>query len=78
MAKRIFSILFVLSLMMVMHFSLTACSITFAPTAMTGWTVFVYSLAIAAVFWVIAAVVVLVDRRTKKILVPFSLRALGV
>lgn len=52
-----------LFLMMVMHFSLTACSITFAPTAMTGWKVFIYSLAVAAVFWVIAAVVVLVDRR---------------
>ena len=51
-----------LSLMMVMHFSLTACSITFAPTTITGWNVFIYSLAVAAVFWVIAAAVVLVDR----------------
>jgi len=54
-----------LSLMMVMHFSLTACSITFAPAAMTGWNVFIYSLAIAAVFWVIAAAVVLADRIKK-------------
>ncbi len=45
-----------LLLMMIMHFSLTACSITFAPTAMAGWQVFVYSLAVAAVFWVIALV----------------------
>ncbi|UCD84529.1 MAG: CPBP family intramembrane metalloprotease [Deltaproteobacteria bacterium] len=45
-----------LLLMMIMHFSLTACSITFAPTAMSGWQVFIYSLAVAAVFWVIALV----------------------
>jgi membrane protease YdiL (CAAX protease family) len=56
-----------LFLMVVMHFSLTACSITFSPTAMTGWEVFIYSLAVAAVFWVIAAAVVLADRRTKYI-----------
>lgn len=52
-----------LLLMMVMHFSLTACSITFAPTAMTGWQVFIYSLAVAVVFWVIALAVVLADRK---------------
>jgi membrane protease YdiL (CAAX protease family) len=51
-----------LLLMMVMHFSLTACSITFAPTAMTGWSVFIYSLAVAAVFWVIAAIAAINDR----------------
>jgi membrane protease YdiL (CAAX protease family) len=44
-----------LLLMVVMHFSLTACSITFAPTAMTGWEVFIYSMSVAAVFWLIAA-----------------------
>lgn len=55
-----------LFLMMVMHFSLTACSITFSPTAMTGWEVFFYSLAVAAVFWVIALALILTDRRTIK------------
>ncbi len=59
------------------RFSLTACSITFAPTAMTGWEVFIYGLAVAAVFWVIAAAIILANRRTKS-LVLFSLRALGV
>lgn len=54
-----------LFLMMVMHFSLTACSITFAPSAMAGWQVFFYSLAVAAVFWVIATAVVMVDQRTR-------------
>lgn len=43
-----------LFLMVVMHFSLTACSITFAPTAMTGWEVFIYSMSVAAVFWLVA------------------------
>ncbi len=52
-----------LFLMMVMHFSLTACSITFSPTAMTGWEVFIYGLAVAAVFWVIAAALILADRK---------------
>ena len=56
-----------LFLMMVMHFSLTACAITFAPSAMTGWQVFIYSMTVAAVFWVIAATVVLVDHRIKKV-----------
>lgn len=55
-----------LLLMMVMHFSLTACSITFSPTAMSGWEVFIYSLSVAAVFWVIAAAVVLAERRILK------------
>lgn len=54
-----------LFLMMVMHFSLTACSITFSPTAMTGWEVFIYSLAVAVVFWVIAVALILADRRIK-------------
>ncbi len=54
-----------LLLMVVMHFSLTACSITFAPTTMTGWKVLIYSMAVAAVFWVIAAVVVLAHRRIR-------------
>lgn len=45
-----------LLLMMIMHFSLTACSITFAPTAMAGWQVFIYSLAVAALFWLVALV----------------------
>ena len=56
-----------LFLMMVMHFSLTACAITFAPSAMTGWQVFIYSMTVAAVFWVIAAAVILVDHRIKKV-----------
>ncbi|MBP6978991.1 MAG: hypothetical protein PHD61_06345 [Bacteroidales bacterium] len=47
------------------RFSLTACSITFAPTAMTGWEVFIYSLTVAAVFWMIAAAIILANRRTK-------------
>lgn len=55
-----------LFLMVIMHFSLTACSITFSPTEMTGWQVFIYSMSVAAVFWVIAAAVVLADRRIKK------------
>lgn len=55
-----------LFLMMVMHFSLTACSITFAPSAMTGWQVFINSMTVAAVFWVIAGAVVLADRRINK------------
>jgi membrane protease YdiL (CAAX protease family) len=56
-----------LFLMMVMHFSLTACAITFAPSAMTGWQVFIYSMTVASVFWVIAAAVILVDHRIKKV-----------
>lgn len=52
-----------LFLMMVMHFSLTACSISFAPIAMTGWQVFNYSLAVALVFWVIAGAVVIANRQ---------------
>ena len=54
-----------LFLMMVMHFSLTACAITFAPSAMTGWQVFINSMTVAAVFWVIAGAVVLADRRIR-------------
>lgn len=55
-----------LFLMIVMHFSLTACSITFSPTTMTGWEVFIYSLTVAAVFWVIAIAFILAGRITKK------------
>lgn len=52
-----------LLLMMVMHFSLTACSIAFAPTAMTGWEVFIYSMAVAVVFWLIAMTIILADHK---------------
>lgn len=52
-----------LLLMMVMHFSLTACSIAFSPTSMSGWEVFNYSLSVATVMWLIAGAVVLVNRR---------------
>jgi membrane protease YdiL (CAAX protease family) len=52
-----------LLVMMIMHFSLTACSITFAPTAMTGWQVFINSMAVAAVMWLVALAVVAVSRR---------------
>ncbi len=44
-----------LLVMMVMHFSLTACSIAFAPTLMSGWQVFIYSLSVAAAMWILAA-----------------------
>lgn len=54
-----------LFLMVVMHFSLTACSIAFSPEKMSGWQVFIYSMSVAAVFWVIAAAVVMTDRRMK-------------
>jgi uncharacterized protein len=54
-----------LFLMMIMHFSLTACSITFSPTEMTGWEVFIYSLSVAVVFWVIATVVIIADLKIK-------------
>lgn len=56
-----------LVLMMVMHFSLTACSIACAPTEMTGWEVFIYSLAVAAVFWVIALAVIMADHKIRRI-----------
>jgi membrane protease YdiL (CAAX protease family) len=52
-----------LLVMMVMHFSLTACSIAFSPTSMSGWQVFTYSLSVAAAMWLIAGVMVWVDRR---------------
>ncbi|HEY0665203.1 MAG TPA: CPBP family intramembrane glutamic endopeptidase [Gallionella sp.] len=52
-----------LLVMMLMHASLTACSIACSPTAMSGWQVFVYGLAVAAAFWLITAVVVWADRR---------------
>lgn len=44
-----------LLMMMVMHFSLTACSIAFSPTSMSGWQVFIYSLSVAAAMWLVAA-----------------------
>lgn len=52
-----------LLVMMVMHFSLTACSIAFSPTLMSGWQVFIYSLSVAAAMWLIAGAVVWADRR---------------
>jgi hypothetical protein len=52
-----------LLLMIVMHFSLTACAITFAPTAMSGMQVFVYSLSVAAVMWILAALLAAANRR---------------
>jgi len=52
-----------LLLMVVMHFSLTACSISFASQTASGWQVFIYSLSIAAAFWLLAGVVV----RAKKL-----------
>jgi membrane protease YdiL (CAAX protease family) len=51
-----------LLLMMVMHSSLTACSIAFSPTSMAGWQVFIYSLSVAAAFWLIAAALVSINR----------------
>jgi len=52
-----------LLLMMVMHFSLTACSIAFSPSSMSGWQVFVYSLSIAAAIWLVATVAVMANRK---------------
>lgn len=54
-----------LFLMMVMHFSLTACSISFSPSAMAGWEVFIYSLTVGAVFWVVVAALILAFRRSE-------------
>jgi len=51
-----------LLVMMVMHFSLTACSIAFAPTSMAGWQVFIYSLSVAAAMWLVAAAIVWMNR----------------
>ena len=51
-----------LLVMMVMHFSLTACSIAFAPTSMAGWQVFIYSLSVAAAMWLIAGAIVWIKR----------------
>lgn len=51
-----------LLLMMVMHFSLTACSIAFSPTSMAGWQVFIYSLSVAAAMWLIAGAIVWINR----------------
>jgi membrane protease YdiL (CAAX protease family) len=52
-----------LLLMMVMHFSLTACSIAFSPTLMSGWQVFIYSLSIAAAIWLVAFIVTMANRK---------------
>jgi len=52
-----------LFMMMVMHFSLTACSIAFSPTSMSGWQVFIYSLSVAAAMWLVAGAVVWVNRK---------------
>ncbi|MFA6902907.1 MAG: CPBP family intramembrane glutamic endopeptidase [Gallionellaceae bacterium] len=52
-----------LLVMMVMHFSLTACSIACSPAAMSGWQVFIYSLSVAAAMWLIAGAVVWSERR---------------
>jgi uncharacterized protein len=52
-----------LLVMIVMHFSLTACSIAFSPQLMSGFQVFFYSLSVAAVFWLVAGSVVWADRR---------------
>jgi len=52
-----------LLIMIIMHFSLTACSIAFSPTMMSGWQVFIYGFSIAAVMWVIAAAVVFANMK---------------
>ena len=48
---------------MVMHFSLTACSIAFSPTSMSGWQVFIYSLSVAAAMWLVAGAVVWINKK---------------
>jgi membrane protease YdiL (CAAX protease family) len=50
-----------LLVMMVMHFSLTACSISFASQAASGVQVLIYGLAQAAAMWLVAAAVVLAN-----------------
>lgn len=52
-----------LLIMMMMHSSLTTCSIAFSPTSMAGWQVFIYSLSVAAATWFVAGVVVWVNRK---------------
>ena len=52
-----------LLVMMVMHFSLTACSIAFSPTPMSGWQVFIYSLSVAAAMWLVAGAVVWINKK---------------
>jgi len=52
-----------LLVMMVMHFSLTACSIAFSPTSMSGWQVFIYSLSVAAAMWLVSGAVVWVNHK---------------
>jgi membrane protease YdiL (CAAX protease family) len=52
-----------LLVMMVMHFSLTACSIAFSPTSISGWQVFIYSLSVAAAMWLVAGAVVWINKK---------------
>lgn len=51
-----------LLVMVLMHASLTACSIACSPTSMSGWQVFVYGLSVAAVMWLLAGGVVWAHR----------------
>jgi membrane protease YdiL (CAAX protease family) len=55
-----------LLLMMLMHASLTACSIACSPAAMSGWQVFIYSLSVAVVMWIVAATITLFNRSSLK------------
>ena len=52
-----------LLLMMLMHFSLTACSITFSPTEISGLRVVFYSLAVGAAMWVVMFVILRAQKR---------------
>ncbi len=52
-----------LLLMMLMHFSLTACSITFSPTAISGLQVVFYSLAVGAAMWVVMFILLRARKR---------------
>jgi membrane protease YdiL (CAAX protease family) len=47
-----------LLIMIIMHFSLTACSISFASQTASGWQVFIYGFSIAAAMWLLAGVAV--------------------
>jgi len=52
-----------LLVMILMHFSLTACSISFASQAASGMQVLIYSLAVGAAMWLVAGLVWAVDRK---------------
>ena len=52
-----------LLVMMLMHFSLTACSIAFSPASMAGWQVFIYGLSVAFAMWFVAGAVVWINNR---------------